>query len=182
MKGPLTRTRIVLLVAAAVLVAGAWGTYRLLRCQHARAKVKRAQAYRGIIWRHARDNAVPTELVEAVIVAESGGNPQAVSPKNARGLMQITPIAEREVLQRRGIDNGDLFDPDYNVLVGTAYLKMLADRFDGDWYLVLAAYHAGPTRVAQLRKAHPSLSGRELVRRHASRSTAAYCRQILTEP
>ena len=182
MKGPLTRTRIVLLAAAAVLVVGAWGTYRLLRRQHASAKVKRAQSYREIIWRHAQDNSVPTELVEAMIVAESGGNPQAVSPKNARGLMQITPIAEREVLQRRGIDKGDLFDPDYNVLVGTAYLKMLADRFDGDWYLVLAAYHAGPTRVAQLRKAHPSLSGKELVRRHALRSTAAYCRQILTRP
>ena len=181
MKGP-TRTKIVLLAAAAVLVAGAWGTYWLLRSQHTRAKVKRAQTYRDIIWRHARDNSVPTELVQALIVAESGGDPQALSPKNARGLMQITPIAEREVLQRRHIDKGDLFDPDYNVRVGTAYLKMLADRFDGDWYLVLAAYHAGPTRMARLRKAHPSLSGKELVQRHALRSTAAYCRQILPEP
>ena len=86
MKGSLTRTRIVLLVAAAVLVAGAWGTYRLLRWQDARAKVNRAQAYREIIWQHARDNSVPTELVEAMIVAESGGNPQAVSPKNQNGL------------------------------------------------------------------------------------------------
>jgi len=167
--------------AAAVLAAG-YGAYRAVRWRHRQAEARRVRGYREIIWRHARANAVPTELVEAIILAESGGDPGAVSEKDARGLMQIRPIAERDVLARRGLAPGDLFDPDYNVLIGTTYLRMLLNRFDEDVELALAAYHAGPTRIARLRREHPDLTGRELVRRHAPRSTAAYCRKVLDRP
>ncbi len=167
------------LAAAAILTAGGYAALRLAAWCNARAKVRRARRYREIIWRHARANALPTELVAAVIVAESGGKPDAVSKKNARGLMQITPIAEREVLERTAGRRGDLFDPEYNILIGTAYLRMLLDRFGGDLHLALAAYHAGPSRLAKLRRRHPGLSGKQLVENHAPRSTARYCRQVL---
>ncbi len=167
------------LVAAAALVAGAWGAVELGRWRQTRAKAGRVEGYRDLVWRHARRQALPTELVEAVILHESGGDPRAVSDRGARGLMQITPIAEREVLRRTPMAGGDLFDPDYNLAVGTAYLRMMLDRFDGDLHLALAAYHAGPTRIAALRRRHPELDGRTLVERHAPRSTAAYCRKVL---
>lgn len=111
--------------------------------------------------------------------AESGGDPRAVSGKNARGLMQITPIAEKEILQKTGWDKGDLFDPDYNVKIGSAYLRRMLDRFEGDTVLAVAAYNAGPTRITRLRKRHPEMHSRELVARHAPRETAGYVRNVL---
>ena len=182
MKRRLTGKRAALLLAAAVVViAGLWGGQHLLRRRHARAKARRVAAHRELIWKHAQANAVATELVRAVILHESGGVPAAVSPKGAKGLMQITSVTEREVLDRTGLAKGDLFDPDYNIRIGTAYLKMLMKRFDGDTHLVLAAYHAGPTRIAKLRAAHPDLDSRRLVEKHAPASTAAYCRKVIGE-
>lgn len=168
-----------LIAATAVLAGGGYGAARLARWQHHQTKLRRARQFRDIIWRHAQDKALATELVTAMIVAESGGDPAAVSRKNAKGLMQITPIAEREVLAKTGIAKGDLADPDYNILIGTTYLRMLLDRFDGDAHLALAAYHLGPTKVAKLGHQHPGLTGRQLIEKHAPRITADYCRRIL---
>ena len=139
----------------------------------------RLDDHRELISRHARDTGLPTELVAAVVLAESGGDARAVSKTNARGLMQIMPIAEREVLRETGMAKGDLFDPDYNIRVGTAYLKRMVDRFDGDLYLALAGYQMGPTRLDKLRKKYPKMSSKSLIDTHAPRSTAAYCRKIL---
>jgi soluble lytic murein transglycosylase len=94
--------------------------------------------------------------------------------------MQIRRAALRDVLAADSdIGEGDLFDPDYNLRVGTAYLRMMVERFGGDLYLALAAYNWGPTSVSKARKAHPGLTGRELVIRHAPRETRAYCRRVL---
>jgi len=171
---------VVLLAGLAIAAVGGYGLLRLVRRRHEQAKTRRVQAHREIIWRHAQAAALPTELVTAVILCESGGDPRAVSRKDARGLMQITPIAEREVLERTGLTKGDLFDPNYNVQVGTAYLRMLIDRFEGDVYLALAAYQAGPSRVQKLRSDHPGLPSPRLIDKHAPRSTARYCRTILS--
>ena len=173
------RNSIWLLIAAAGGIAVVYGAVQLAHRQHEQGKARRVQQYRDIIWRHAQANDLPPELVEAVIVAESGGDPKAVSRKNAKGLMQIMAIAERDVLANAPIAKGDLFDPDYNILIGTTYLRTLMDRFDGDAYLSLAAYHLGPTRVAKLRRQHPRLTGRQLIQDHAPRITADYCRKIL---
>jgi len=137
------------------------------------------RGYSEIIWRYAREAALPPELIEAVMCAESGGDPRAVSSRGARGLMQIMPATEQEVLRRTGLPQGELFDPDYNVRIGTSYLRMLADRFEGDLHLTLAAYHMGPTRLSEIRRAHPGGGGKDLVDRHAGPATVAYCRRIL---
>jgi soluble lytic murein transglycosylase len=104
--------------------------------------------------------------------------------------MQIMPSAEREVLRRGDPDRerpglegnyptGDLFDPEYNVRIGTTYLRLMLDRFDGDVYLALAAYNWGPTNVARVRRANPDLTGRQLVERFAPPVTREYCRRIM---
>lgn len=87
--------------------------------------------------RHALDPA----LIKAVIHAESRFDPQAVSPRGAKGLMQIDPITVREL----GIK--DPFNPKNNIDGGVRYLRVLLDTFEGDQQLALAAYNAGPNQV-----------------------------------
>jgi len=82
-------------------------------------------------------------LVLAVIEAESGFNPHALSPKNAQGLMQLIPATA----ERFGVSN--VWDPEQNVRGGMAYLRWLMKTFDGDVRLVLAAYNAGEGAVAR---------------------------------
>jgi len=117
--------------------------------------------------------------VFSMVRAESGGDPRAVSSKGAKGLMQIMPAAESDVLERRGWAKGDLFDPDYNLKTGTAYLRLLANQFDDDWELSVAAYHMGARSVKDLRARHPGPSSRELIQKHANRTTAAYVERVL---
>jgi soluble lytic murein transglycosylase-like protein len=84
---------------------------------------------------------IPEELVRAVIQVESGGNPRAVSPANAKGLMQLIPATA----QRMQVE--DLFDPRQNIFGGTRYLRVLANLFNGDLALTIAAYNAGEGAV-----------------------------------
>jgi soluble lytic murein transglycosylase-like protein len=76
-----------------------------------------------------------------VMVAESGGDPNALSKRGARGLMQLMPATARLY----GVRN--VFDPEQNVRAASQYLRDLADRYQNDLELVLAAYNAGPTAV-----------------------------------
>jgi soluble lytic murein transglycosylase-like protein len=83
---------------------------------------------------------IETEWVLRIIEAESGGNPNAVSPRGAQGLMQLMPATARAL----GVQNP--FDPVQNIEGGVRYLRHLLDRF-GDVRLALAAYNAGPGNV-----------------------------------
>lgn len=86
-------------------------------------------------------------LVKAVIKQESGGNPNAVSPKGAVGLLQIMKPTFDEWAGKLGIDKPNIKDPEQNVQVGSAYLKWLMSKFSGDLPLALASYNAGIGRV-----------------------------------
>ena len=88
----------------------------------------------------ARKNAVDSSLILSVIRAESGGNPQAVSPKGAKGLMQLAD----STAQNYGVTNS--FDPKENIEAGSKFLKYLLDKYQ-DVKLALAAYNAGPGNV-----------------------------------
>jgi soluble lytic murein transglycosylase-like protein len=179
-RGTTARKRLaLLLLATAVLAAGACGTYWFLRWRHDERIEARLERLAPIIWKHAQANSLPTGLVRDVIRAESGGDERAVSARNAKGLMQITPVAMEEVCRASGIARGDLFDPDYNVRLGTAYLRILLDKFDGDAQLALAGYHMGPTRLLQARRANPAMTGREIVEKIAPPATVRYCRTVL---
>jgi soluble lytic murein transglycosylase-like protein len=84
---------------------------------------------------------IPEELVRAVIKVESDFDPRAVSPANAQGLMQLIPeTAERMMVT-------DILDPRQNVFGGTRYLRVLANAFNGDLELTIAAYNAGEGAV-----------------------------------
>ncbi len=72
---------------------------------------------------------------------------QATSVANARGLMQLIDSTARWVAQREGITLTDIYDPDTNIRLGTAYLRYLMDLWNGDMVRVIASYNAGENRV-----------------------------------
>ena len=102
---------------------------------------KRAAQFQSLIEEHASLNQVSTDLVRALIQAESAFNPRAVSPKGALGLMQLMPATAAEY----GVS--DPFNPVENVRAGVKYLKRLLEGYDGNVELALAAYNAGPGAV-----------------------------------
>ncbi|TNC96119.1 MAG: lytic transglycosylase [Stygiobacter sp.] len=91
----------------------------------------------------ARRFGVPAIWIETVIAAESAGDPHALSPKGAMGLMQLMPATWAAMRDRLDLGD-DPFDPRANILAGTAYLGDLHTRYGSPGFL--AAYNAGPAR------------------------------------
>jgi soluble lytic murein transglycosylase-like protein len=89
----------------------------------------------------AQRYGVPVKLVSAVIRAESGFNPRAVSRKGAQGLMQLMPTTASIL----GVRNS--FDPRENIDGGVRHLRGLIERFPQSLPLAIAAYNAGETAV-----------------------------------
>jgi soluble lytic murein transglycosylase-like protein len=85
-------------------------------------------------------NGVDPNIFENLVSAESGGNPNARSPKGAMGLTQLMPGTAAAL----GVS--DPFDPEQNLDAGAKYLRSLMDRFQ-DPRLAVAAYNAGPGAV-----------------------------------
>jgi Transglycosylase SLT domain len=115
--------------------------------------------FASLIATSAQRHGVAQGLVASVIAVESNFNPRAVSPKLARGLMQLMP----QTASRFGVSNS--FDPQQNIDAGTRYLSELLQRYHGDLTLTLAAYNAGPDRVEQFHTVPPYRETRDYVRR-----------------
>ncbi len=84
---------------------------------------------------------LPESLVRAVIKQESDFNPYSVSVSGASGMMQLMPSTAQSMAVR------DVFDARQNILGGTRFLRILANMFNGDLVLTIAAYNAGPNAV-----------------------------------
>jgi soluble lytic murein transglycosylase-like protein len=131
--------------------------------------------YTEVIHSAARANGLSEELVRAVIHAESAFNPSAVSPKGARGLMQLMPALAREF----GVRNS--FDPYENIQAGCRFLAMLLRKYSGDLRLSLAAYNAGPGAVDKYKGIPPYAETRDYVEKVlALRTRYAVARKKIT--
>jgi soluble lytic murein transglycosylase-like protein len=104
--------------------------------------------YDMFIYEAASLYKIPVPLIRAVIRVESDYDPRVVSSMNARGLMQLLP----DVAAEMGVRN--IHDPRENILGGTRLLRLLANRYNGDLVLTIAAYHAG---MGSLRKYNDSV-------------------------
>src|SRR5690242_8635944 len=91
------------------------------------------------------DNAsTASDLAGPQMVAESGGDPSAVSPKGARGLFQIMPATAKDY----GVDDpSKLDDPTINRRVRDQHMTKMLNRYNGDKRLALAAYNWGPEHI-----------------------------------
>ena len=109
-----------------------------------------AQApYGQLIQTAAQKYGVDPDLVFSVITAESNFNPNAVSRRGARGLMQLLP----STATRLGVK--DIFDPGQNIDAGTRYLHELLTLYQGDLVLTVAAYNAGPGALQKYGRVPP---------------------------
>jgi len=123
------------------VVSTAGGTMPLAPSAPMRMHAGRTMAITALRQAALRHEVSPS-LVEAVAWQESRWNQNALSPKGARGVMQLMPETARSL----GVDARDL---DGNVDGGAAYLAQMMQRFDGDIVRSLAAYNAGPEAVAR---------------------------------
>jgi soluble lytic murein transglycosylase-like protein len=131
-----------------VLLVGSARAQTPKACQLRDLSVRWAQYYAAVY-------RVEVELVEAIIDAESGWNPYAVSRTGAAGIMQLMP----GTAQRFGVHNR--FRVDENIHGGVAYLAWLQRRFNGDLRLVSAAYYVGeyPISLRGLDYSSPDVQG-----------------------
>lgn len=117
--------------------------------------------YGEAIYRAARRHRVDSLLLAAVVETESSFNPRAVSSQGAVGLAQVMPHTVSASL--------DLYDPTVNLDVGARYIRHLLDRYEGDLVMALAAYNAGPGKVARYGGVPPYRETRRFIDRVLSR-------------
>ena len=158
------RTLTILVIAAAILLAGVWIAQLFFSAQirsvyAARAAAEEAVAKnhpypdgtRDLIEREAGKNNLNPAFVAAIVLNESSFDPKAESYRGARGLMQMMEDTAKWVYDQigQGADYSfDLmYDAETNVEYGCWYLAYLSDKFGGDPVLVAAAFHSGQTNV-----------------------------------
>jgi soluble lytic murein transglycosylase-like protein len=114
---------------------------------------------RSLVSGASQETGVPQGLINAVVMAESAGDPSAISSAGAQGLMQLMPGTSSGC----GISNA--FDPQQNVHCGTSYLRSLLRRYHNDATLAVAAYNAGPGAVDRYHGVPPYAETRAYVTR-----------------
>jgi soluble lytic murein transglycosylase-like protein len=107
------------------------------------SRKKAEQFFSPMIIEVANQHDIDPDLIKAIIMAESGYNPQAISKKGAKGLMQLMP----KTAEALGVE--DIFNPAHNINGGVKYFKQLLRKFEGDIKMALAAYNAGIRRVKE---------------------------------
>lgn len=133
------------------------------------------------IRREAARNNLDPAWVAGEIRAESVFDPKARSSANARGLMQLLPGTGAEVARGLGLPwNGadSLYDPETNIVLGSAYLRQLLDKY-GKPYQTIAAYNAGPAPVARWSSQRPSMDPDFWIETISYKETRDYVARVL---
>ena len=115
-------------------------------------------AYSKQVNKTAQKHHLDRELIWSIIRQESAFNPEATSRTGAKGLMQLMPATAQDVVRKHHLKTKlarHLFNPQYNIQLGSQYIADMMQRFQGQTAVAIAAYNAGPNRVASWLKAYP---------------------------
>ena len=125
---------------------------------------------------------VEKAIIYALIRQESAWNPRARSPAEAFGLMQIRPFVARPIAKKQGIpykNAYDLYKPETNILIGTAFLKKLFRQYDSRFVLTVAVYNAGRTAVIRWLKQIPLTEPLSFIEEIPYQETRTYVRLLI---
>lgn len=134
------------------------------------------------IRREASRNNIDPAWVAAEIRAESIFNPKARSGANAMGLMQVLPTTGAAVAQRIGRSWGgaaSLYEPDTNIVLGTAYLRQMLDQYGGKPYFAIAGYNAGPAPLTRWQTQRPGMDADFWIETISYKETREYVARVL---
>jgi len=115
-------------------------------------------AYEPLVRYEANQQGVSPALIYGVIRRESAFDPDIVSSAKAQGLMQLIPPTAKQVargLKLKPLSRKQVFVPETNIKLGTAYLKTLLERFNQNYALATASYNAGPHRMPKWAPDYP---------------------------
>ena len=134
------------------------------------------------IRRESLNNGIDPAWVAAEIRAESIFNPTARSGANAMGLMQVLPGTGAQVAKSLGLPWGgaaSLYDSDTNIILGTAYLRQLLDKYGGQPYFAMAGYNAGPAPLARWQSQRPGMDADFWIETISYKETREYVARVL---
>jgi soluble lytic murein transglycosylase len=134
------------------------------------------------IRREAAKNNLDPAWIAAEIRAESVFNPNARSAANAMGLMQVLPGTGMAVARQIGVPWGgaqSLYDPDTNIVLGSAYLRQLLDKYGGQPYFAIAGYNAGPAPLARWQSQRPGMDPDFWIETISYKETREYVARVL---
>ncbi len=140
------------------------------------------ERWRPLVERIAAEADVEAALLLALVAAESGGDPRAVSRAGARGLVQLMPATAEDEARRHGLPvptPESLFDPATNLGLGARTLRRLLDRYGGEVAFAIAAYNAGPTRVDRWRARAMDVAARDVIEREGFGETRRHLARVL---
>lgn len=142
----------------------------------------RINKYNHLIESYSREHNLDDNLIASVIYHESSGNPKAISPKNALGLMQVTYDTARKIT-KKPTTRKEILSPEKNIALGSKYLSKLIDMFRGNVMLGLAAYNAGPTRLSKIlkrNKINPESASWQEIEHLLPRETRSYVPKVFS--
>ena len=141
-------------VAAHIVHSWGWNDRAILALGKAKSyddlSIRFPLNHADLVRRYAAKRGLESSVIYSIIRSESAFMADARSPAGALGLMQLMPATGRETARRIGAplkSARELLIPAKNVTIGTAYLKQMLNRFDGNFAMAAAAYNAGPHRV-----------------------------------
>ena len=107
-------------------------------------KILYKKEYSEYVTKYSQEYNVDENLIYALIKAESNFQAEAVSNKNALGLMQLMPTTAEEIANKNGIEltEKNILEPDININIGTKYISTLLEKYECV-EVALAAYNAG---------------------------------------
>lgn len=128
------------IILLSIILIRVFNVYDLIRKQVYK------QEYSEYVNKYAEENEIDPMWIYAIIKVESNFNAEATSGSGAKGLMQLMDTTATDIAKELKIDNFEsnmLYDPEINIRIGVKYFDKLLSKYNGNYYLAIAAYNGG---------------------------------------